>query len=71
MPSPFAHLPASLSASRIGTFLRCPLRFFFQYVEKRPWEKISGAMILGQAVDVAIKNAVVALKQGRDSVTPQ
>jgi len=68
--NPFTHLSDSLSASRIGTYLRCPLRYFFQYVEKRDWEHVSGAMILGQAVDVAMKNTVVAAKHDRDSVAP-
>jgi hypothetical protein len=44
--NPFAHLKESVSASRIGTYLRCPLRYLFQYVEKRPWERISGALLL-------------------------
>ena len=53
--NPFAHLVESLSASRIGTFLRCPLRYFFNYIEKLPWERLSGAMLLGSAVDGATK----------------
>ena len=69
--NPFSHLEDSLSASKIRCFSSCGLRYFFQYIEKRPWEHVSGAMLLGQAVDIAAKNAVVALKQGRDSVTPQ
>jgi CRISPR/Cas system-associated exonuclease Cas4 (RecB family) len=62
--NPFAHLNDSLSASRIGTYLRCPLRFHFQYVEKRPWEKVSGALLLGSAVDATAKEAVGLIKQG-------
>jgi hypothetical protein len=61
--SPFAHLHESLSASRIGTYLRCPLRYFFQYIEKRPWEKVSGALLLGSAVDATAKEAVALVKQ--------
>ena len=68
---PFTHLAESLSASKIGAFLRCPLRYYFSYVERRPWEHAPAAMLLGQAVDVAIKNAVVAIQQGNDSVTSQ
>jgi hypothetical protein len=45
--NPFAHLESSLSSSRVSTYPRCPLTYFFQYVEKREWEKISAAMILG------------------------
>ncbi|MBW2386670.1 MAG: PD-(D/E)XK nuclease family protein [Deltaproteobacteria bacterium] len=62
--NPFAHLEESLSASRIGTYLRCPLRYFFNYIEKLPWEKISGAMLLGSAVDATAKEAVALVKQG-------
>jgi hypothetical protein len=62
--NPFAHLKESLSVSRIGTYLRCPLRYFFQYIEKRPWEKVSGALLLGSAVDATAKEAVGLIKQG-------
>ena len=62
--NPFAHLQESLSASRIGTYLRCPLRYHFQYVEKLSWERLSGAMLLGSSVDAATKEAVALLKQG-------
>jgi CRISPR/Cas system-associated exonuclease Cas4 (RecB family) len=64
MPSPFSHLEDSLSASRIGTYLRCPLRFSFQYVEKLPWERVSGALLLGSAVDATTKEAVSLVTQG-------
>jgi hypothetical protein len=61
--NPVTHLKESQSASRIGTQLHCPLRYWLRYQEKRPWEMISGAMFFGQAVDIAIKNAIVALPQ--------
>jgi CRISPR/Cas system-associated exonuclease Cas4 (RecB family) len=64
MPSPFSHLEDSLSASRIGTFLRCPLRYHFHYQLKLPWEKISGALLLGSAVDATAKEAIGLVKQG-------
>lgn len=51
-----------MPASRIGTYLRCPLRYYFE--ERRPWERISGAILLGAAVDRAAKEAVLLLKQG-------
>ena len=60
MPSPFSHLEKSLSASRIGTYLRCPLRYYFRYVEHRPEERVGAALLLGIAVA-----DWVALKTGR------
>jgi len=71
MPSPFSHLEESLSASRIGTYLRCPLRYYFRYVEHRPEERVGAALLLGIAVDQVMKQAVQAAKEGRDSVTPE
>lgn len=62
--NPFAHLTEPLSASRIGTYLRCPLRYFFQYMEKLPWERVSGALLLGSAVDQTAKEAVALVKEG-------
>jgi len=62
--NPFAHLEDSLSASRIGTYLRCPLRYYFDRIERLPWEKLSGALVIGSAVDRAVKDAVLRMKQG-------
>lgn len=71
MPSPFSHLEESLSASRIGTYLRCPLRYYFRYVEHRPEERVGAALLLGIAVDQAMKLAVRAAKDGRATATPE
>lgn len=65
--NPFAHLEDSLSASRIGTYLRCPLRYYFDRIERLPWEKLSGAMVIGSAVDRAVKDAVLRVTQGGES----
>jgi len=59
--NPFAHLEDSL---RIGTYLRCPLRYYFDRIERLPWEKLSGALVIGSAVDRAVKDAVLRVKQG-------
>jgi CRISPR/Cas system-associated exonuclease Cas4 (RecB family) len=69
--NPFAHLQESLSASRVKTFLACPLRYYLRYVEHRPEERVGSALLLGIAVDQAMKQAVHAAKEGRDSVTPE
>ena len=69
--NPFAHLEESLSASRIGTYLRCPLRYYFRYVEHRPDERVGAALLLGIAVDQAMKQAVHTAMEGRESVTPE
>lgn len=67
-PNPFAHLNDSLSPSKISTYLRCPLRFYFDKIERRPWERISGAILIGAAVDRASKEAVLLLRQGREGL---
>jgi len=61
--NPFAHLEESLSASKIGTYLRCPLRYYFDRIERLPWEKLPGALVIGTAVDRAAKDAVLRVKQ--------
>ena len=48
--NPFAHLPGALTASRIGTYLRCPFRYSFQDAERRPKEMVLGALLLGSRV---------------------
>lgn len=66
--NPFAHLEDSLSASKIGTYLRCPLRYYFDRIERLPWEKLSGAMVIGSAMDRAVKDAILRVKKGGENV---
>ena len=43
-----------LSASRLKCFLRCPLQFYFKYIEKIP-APIDGNLLVGKAVHAAIE----------------
>jgi len=43
-----------VSYSQISTYLNCPLRYRFQYVENRPQERISIALPFGSAIHMAI-----------------
>jgi putative RecB family exonuclease len=43
-----------VSYSQIFTYLNCSLKFKFQYVENRPMEKVSIALVLGSAIHSAI-----------------
>jgi len=43
-----------ISYSQISTYLNCPLRYRFQYVENRPQERISISLPFGAAVHMAI-----------------
>lgn len=44
-----------LSYSAVSTYQRCPLRFFFQYVEGRTPEFVSSNLVFGSAVHTAIE----------------
>ncbi len=55
---------AVLSASQVGTFSSCSLKWHFRYREKAPEERRSVALVIGSAVDVAIKTGVHLLRSG-------
>ena len=44
-----------LSYSQISTYLGCGLKYRFNYVEKRPYERISASLFLGSAIHLAIE----------------
>ena len=55
---------AILSASQVGTFQQCSLKWRFRYREKAPEEKRSSALVVGSVVDTAVKNGIHMLKSG-------
>lgn len=57
-----------LSASQVGTFQQCSLKWAYRYRHRVPPESRSAALVVGSAVDVAVKAAFHAVKSGEVSI---
>lgn len=53
-----------LSYTQITTFQRCPLRWYFQYEERRPLEQTSAALLFGSGIHAALELYYHALLAG-------
>jgi putative RecB family exonuclease len=52
-----------ISYSQIFTYLACSLKYKFQYVENRPFERVSINLFLGSAIHTAIAHGLKTLKE--------
>jgi putative RecB family exonuclease len=52
-----------ISYSQIFTYLACSLKYKFQYVENRPFERVSINLFFGSAIHTAIAQGLKALKK--------
>lgn len=57
-----------LSASQLTTYATCTQQWAFRYIEKAPEESRAGALVLGSAVDVAIKTLVHQVRAGEATI---
>lgn len=57
-----------LSASQLTTYATCTQQWAYRYAEKAPEECRSGALVLGSAVDVALKTLVHQVRSGEATV---
>ncbi|MCC7137775.1 MAG: PD-(D/E)XK nuclease family protein [Planctomycetes bacterium] len=57
-----------LSASQLTTYATCTQQWAYRYAEKAPEESRSGALVLGSAVDVALKTLVHQVRSGEATV---
>ncbi len=64
-----ANLPEHLSYSSIATYLQCPLKWKFHYVDKLPEEFITSDLVFGQAIHESVAAFLNASLSG-DSLTP-
>lgn len=64
-----ANLPDHLSYSSISTYLQCPLKWKFHYVDKFPEEFITSGLVFGQAIHESVAAFLNASLSG-DSLTP-
>jgi putative RecB family exonuclease len=64
-----ANLPDHLSYSCIATYLQCPLKWKFHYVDKLPEEFITSSLVFGQAIHESVAAFLNASLSG-DSLTP-
>ena len=58
-----------ISYSQIFTFSSCGLKYKFQYVENRPFERVSINLFLGSAIHTAIARGLKTLKE-KDAMEP-
>ena len=56
-----------LSASQITTWLQCPRKYRFQYLDRLPWPSVPSALVFGTAVHAAIAELYQARLEGRDA----
>lgn len=57
-----------LSASQLTTYATCTQQWAYRYLEKAPEESRAGALVLGSAVDVALKTLVHQVRAGEATV---
>lgn len=57
-----------LSATQLTTYSTCTQQWAFRYIEKAPEESRAGALVLGSAVDVAIKTLVHRVRAGEATI---
>jgi putative RecB family exonuclease len=60
-----------LSYSQLNTFLTCPLRYRFQYVEGRPPQHLSSSLLLGSAIHSALADYFFAQLETGEPATPE
>lgn len=58
-----------ISHSQVFAYKTCSLKYFFQYVEKRPAESVSIALPFGSAIHTVLDLYYRALKNGREPET--
>ena len=69
-PQPNRHLRPTVqrphwSYSQISQFLRCPLQFYFERVEKLPRTKLPSGMVLGSAIHAGLAEFHRHVKEGK------
>jgi len=57
-----------LSASQVGTFTQCSLKWALRHVHRAPEERRSAALVVGSAVDVAVKSGIHLVRAGETTV---
>ena len=54
-----------ISYTQINTYLSCPLKYNFQYVEKIPWPFKPEGLVFGSAIHQALEHYYTGRKEGR------
>ncbi len=55
-----------ISYTQINTYLSCPLKYSFQYIEKIPWPFKPEGLVFGSAIHQALEHFYTGRKEGRD-----
>ena len=53
-----------LSASQVGTYSQCSLKWALRHIERAPEERRSSALVVGSAVDTAVKTGIHLVRSG-------
>lgn len=53
------------SVTQLNTYLACPFKYYLQYEEKLPWEKVPSGVAFGSAIHRAIERFNRALMDGK------
>ena len=56
-----------ISATQLTTWLQCPRKYRFQYLDKLPWPSVPSALVFGTAVHAAVAELYQARLEGRDA----
>ena len=51
----YENIPDHISFSQVNTYLICPLRYRFQYIDREEWQFKPAALTLGSAIHAAIE----------------
>ena len=54
-----------ISYTQINTYLSCPLKYSFQYIEKIPWPFKPEALVFGSAIHQSLEHFYTGRKEGR------
>lgn len=60
-------LPDHLSHSQITTYLQCPLKYRYQYVDRIPWPFVPDYLTFGTAIHKAIESFYRSRQKGREA----
>ncbi len=61
----YSNIPNHISYSQVNTYLICPLRYRYQYIDREEWPFIPAALILGSAIHATIERFYIDHSSGK------
>ena len=59
-------MKAHISFSQINTYIICPLKYQFQYIDKFEWPHIPSGLLFGSSLHKALEHYYLGKKEGRE-----